>query len=255
MGAVPDARHAGYAARARERWRAGRRTRAAIAGAGRCRGDGGWPGRHRRLVAQPGGARGSGVRMTCRLPQHGQTSGGSGGAATADGCGGCVGGRTLALLGRRRGEEAAAEGEPGGALAVGEQAEVADAVEARRQDVEQEPAHELAGVEGHDLLATLAAVVLPAEADLVVGHGDEPAVGDGDAMGVAPEIGEDLLGPAEGALGVDHPVDPPQQGAMGGEGVGLRPAARGRRRSAACLSRRPGRGARGTVAGTADRAP
>ena len=127
----------------------------------------------------------------------------------------------LARLGRGRGEEAAAEGEPGGAVAVGEEAEVADAVEAGRQDVEQEPAHELAGVEGHDLVATLVAVVLPAEADRVVGHGDEPAVGDGDAVSVAPEIGEDLLGPAEGAFGVDHPVDLPQPGAMGGEGVGL----------------------------------
>ena len=105
-------------------------------------------------------------------------------------------------------------------MAVGEEAEVADAVEAGRQDMKQEPAHELAGVERHDLLAPVP-VVLPAEADLAVGHAEEPAVGDGDAVGVAPEIGEDLLGPAERALGVDHPVDPAQQGAVGGEGVGL----------------------------------
>jgi hypothetical protein len=98
-------------------------------------------------------------------------------------------------------QQAPALGEPGGAAAVGEKAEVPDAVEAGRQDVEQEAAHELAGVEGHDLLAALVAVVLPAEADRAVGHADEPAVGDGDAMGVAPEVGQHLLGPAERALG------------------------------------------------------
>ena len=65
------------------------------------------------------------------------------------------------------------------------------------------------------------AVVLPEEADGVVGHGDEPAVGDGDAVGVAAEIGEHLLGAAEGRLGVDHPVDPAQRRAVGGEGAGL----------------------------------
>lgn len=86
-------------------------------------------------------------------------------------------------------------------MTVGHEAEVPDTVEAGRQDVEQEAAHELAGVEGHDLVASLAAVVLPAEADLAVGHADEPAVGDGDAVGVAPEIRQHLLGPAERALG------------------------------------------------------
>jgi hypothetical protein len=76
-------------------------------------------------------------------------------------------------------QQAAAPGEPGGAMTVGHEADVPDAVEAGWQDVEQEAAHELAGVEGHDLLAALAAAVLPAEADPAVGHADEPAVGDG----------------------------------------------------------------------------
>ena len=35
-------------------------------------------------------------------------------------------------------------------------------------------------------------------------EGDEPAVGDGDAMGVAAEIGQHLCGPAEGPLGVNN---------------------------------------------------
>ncbi len=76
-------------------------------------------------------------------------------------------------------EQVAASGEPCGAMTVGHEAEVPDAVEARWQDMEQKPAHELSRIEGHDLGATLAAVVLRAEADLAVGDGDEPAVGDG----------------------------------------------------------------------------
>ena len=40
-------------------------------------------------------------------------------------------------------------------------------------------------------------------------------------MGVAAEIGQHLLGAAEGRLGVDHPVDPAQRRAVGGEGGGV----------------------------------
>jgi hypothetical protein len=138
----------------------------------------------------------------------------------------CLGsGGTAAGLFR---QQVAAPGEPCGAMSVGHEAEVPDAVEARWQDVKQKPAHELARIEGHDFGASLAAVVLPAEADLAVGHGDKSAVGDGDAMGVAPEIGQHLLGSPERALGVvsktrlrhdDDPVDLPQSGAVGCKGV------------------------------------
>ena len=46
----------------------------------------------------------------------------------------------------------------------------------------------------------LGAVVLPLEGDLLAVEGEEAAVGDGDAVGVAGEIGEHGLGPSEGAL-------------------------------------------------------
>ena len=76
--------------------------------------------------------------------------------------------------------------------AVGEEAVMADAVEAGRQDVEEEAADEFPGLEAHELLAVAAvcAVVLAAEGDEVGIGGDEPAVGDGDAVGVAREVGE-----------------------------------------------------------------
>ena len=79
------------------------------------------------------------------------------------------------------------------AMAIDEEAEVADAMEAGGQDVQEEPAHELARIERHHLAATFLPIVLPEEADGVVGHGDEPAVGDGDGMGVAAEIGQHRL--------------------------------------------------------------
>ena len=79
-------------------------------------------------------------------------------------------------------------------MGIGEQAEVTDAMEAGRQHVHQEPAHELAGGEVHDFGAPSRPIVLPAEGHVVVGQLEEPAVGDGDAVRVAREIGKHLLG-------------------------------------------------------------
>jgi len=46
-------------------------------------------------------------------------------------------------------------------------------------------------------------------------------VGDGDAMGVKAEILEDILGAAEGWLGVDHPGLTKRRSQPGGEGFGM----------------------------------
>ena len=58
-------------------------------------------------------------------------------------------------------------------------------MEAVRQDVEEEAADELAGGEGHVLVAgaPLGPVVLPFEGDAMVVETDQTAVGDGDAGG------------------------------------------------------------------------
>ena len=74
------------------------------------------------------------------------------------------------------------------------EAEVPDLVEARGEDVEEEAPDELLGREG-DLSA-----VLGAEGDGVVVEGDEAVVGDGDPVGVAAEVGEDLASLLEGGL-------------------------------------------------------
>jgi hypothetical protein len=85
---------------------------------------------------------------------------------------------------------------------------MADAVEAAGQHVDEEAADELAGGERHGLvaLAAVGAVVLPLERDAAFIAGDEPAVGDGDPVGVAGEISQHGLRAGERTLGVDHPL-------------------------------------------------
>ena len=84
---------------------------------------------------------------------------------------------------------------------------MSDAVKAARQNVDQEAADELGGGERHDLLAitTFGTIVLPSEADAGSIAGDQPAVGNGDTVGIARQIGQHGLWPAERALGIDHP--------------------------------------------------
>jgi hypothetical protein len=95
---------------------------------------------------------------------------------------------------------------------IGEKAVVADAMEAIRQGVKQKTPDERVGGERHYLGFAVVAVVVPAEADLSIGKRDQPAVSDGDAVGVAAEIGQHLLGAGEGTFGIDDPVDAPELG-------------------------------------------
>ena len=89
---------------------------------------------------------------------------------------------------------------------VGEEAEVADAYEARRQQMEQEAAQELIDRQSHEPLLVAVRGIAPAEGDVAIGESNEPGVGDGDAMGVGAEIAQHMFRSAEGRLGVDDPV-------------------------------------------------
>ena len=73
-----------------------------------------------------------------------------------------------------------------GASAVREAAVVGDAMEAAGQDVDQEVADELVDGERHHLgpVEPVDAVVLSPEGHVGVAERDEPAVRDGDAVGV-----------------------------------------------------------------------
>lgn len=65
-------------------------------------------------------------------------------------------------------KQAAAEAKIFGAPANGEEAVVADAMEAVWQDMEQKAADELSGVEGHELGLAVAPIILPGEADFAI---------------------------------------------------------------------------------------
>jgi len=85
--------------------------------------------------------------------------------------------------------------------------------------VEQEASQELIHRESHEPLFVAVRGIAPAEGDVAMGEGDEPGVGDGDAMGVGAEIAQDMLRSSEGWLGVDDPVVTEEQAQPGGEGA------------------------------------
>ena len=86
------------------------------------------------------------------------------------------------------------------------EAEVADADEALRQDVQQIAAQELVGVQFHDLVAVAVAVVLVREPHPRTAEGEDAAFGDGDAVRICRQIAQHLLGPAERLLGIYDPL-------------------------------------------------
>lgn len=71
-----------------------------------------------------------------------------------------------------------------GLARVGKQAVMADAVEFRRQNMNEEAADELVCRQGHGLLPrkSLGPVVPPFESDSLVVTGDDAAVGDGESQ-------------------------------------------------------------------------
>ncbi len=109
----------------------------------------------------------------------------------------------------RRDEQLAGAGDVLGADAACEQAVMANAVKAGWQDMNEEAADEFAGREPHDLLSRSAfdAIILVFECDAVAVASKQAAVGDGDAVGVARQIGQHGLGTAEGSFAINHPFD------------------------------------------------
>lgn len=186
-------------------------------------------GRNRRPVAEEQCCRMAGAsrgvipegcaigRRACQDTEHdhGAAAGWAAiGPARRDGILDLFGGRFL----RWRVEQPATERELGGALAVREEAEVADAMEAVRQGVQKEAADELIGRKRHELGLAVMAIILPAEGRRGIGQADQARVCDCDAVCVSAEIGQHLSRPAEGRLGIDYPLDPSQVAEASGEG-------------------------------------
>src|SRR6516164_3258830 len=75
---------------------------------------------------------------------------------------------------------------------LGQKAVVTNAMEALRQDVAEEAADKLTCCERHDFGArsAVATIVLVTEDDAVLVEGDQSAIGDGNTVGVARQIGK-----------------------------------------------------------------
>src|SRR5271170_5091507 len=106
----------------------------------------------------------------------------------------------------RASEQPEAQRQQRSAVAVGEEAEVADAHEAWRQQMEQEAAQKLIDRQSHEPFLVAVRGIAPAEGDVAIGESDEPGVRDSDAMSVSAEIAQHMFRTAEGALGVNNPV-------------------------------------------------
>jgi hypothetical protein len=76
-------------------------------------------------------------------------------------------------------------------LLVGEEAEVADAHEAAREQVQEKAAQELVDRQSQKPLFVGMCGVTPAKRDVALLESNEPAVGNGDAMGVAAGLLQD----------------------------------------------------------------
>lgn len=105
-----------------------------------------------------------------------------------------------------RTQQLPAEEECGTPVGVRQEAEMADLDEAGRQDMKQEPADELDRVERQELLLIPVGRVSPAEGHVAIVHIEQAAIGDGHPVRIASQVLEDMLGIAEGRLGIDHPV-------------------------------------------------
>jgi hypothetical protein len=90
--------------------------------------------------------------------------------------------------------------------AIGQESEGTDADKAAGQNMEKETSQELLREERHLSLFITVRIILPAKGNLITLEGHQTVVGDGDAMGVAGEITQHMMGSAEGGLGVDDPV-------------------------------------------------
>ncbi len=72
-----------------------------------------------------------------------------------------------------------------------------DADQSLGQNVDQEAAQELIGGDRHDFLLAAVRIVFPAKRDLIILERHQSMVGDGDAVRIASEIVQNMLGTAE----------------------------------------------------------
>ena len=157
--------------------------------------------------------------LPCRKKFHSQHGGGT--LRTTEACrgSGSVGNRRQCGRSWIVQQQTLTAGQEGSTATISQEAEGADADKAAGQYMKQEAAQELLRRKGHHPLPISVGVIFPAERDLVVFEGDQAMVGDGDAMGVAAEIAEEVMGAAERWFGIDHPVLTEQGAQESAEGL------------------------------------
>ena len=94
-------------------------------------------------------------------------------------------------------------------------------MKAVRQAVDEEAANELVRIERHHLGRIAMTIIAPAEGYAGLVGTDQATISDRDPVGVAAEIGQDMLGRAKRRLRVDDPVFATQLPDHCGEGIGI----------------------------------
>ena len=130
----------------------------------------------------------------------------------------------ICVLRRLNAEPYADFGEIGFAGAAGHQVVMTDAVEPVRKDVDRETSDKHGPDHAHNLLAVtiLDAVVFPSQRDVIGISADQAVVRDGDAVGIAAQVGKYGLWATEGRFRVDHPFGFAERIQPSDEGVRLR---------------------------------
>src|SRR5438552_5439904 len=95
---------------------------------------------------------------------------------------------------------------------MAEKTVVAKALEAFGHDMQQEAANELVRLQRPGFLPGLVAIILVAKTDLAVVDVEQAMVGDGHAVGITPQVIQDLFRTPEGWFGVNHPLAFAQRG-------------------------------------------
>src|SRR5689334_17380579 len=91
-------------------------------------------------------------------------------------------------------------------MTISEKAEIANTRKARGQDMLEEAAQELFVSKGHRARLAVMRVVLPTKGHFLIRDVEQSVIGDGDAMRVASQVMQNVLGPAKWLFGVHDPV-------------------------------------------------
>ena len=91
-------------------------------------------------------------------------------------------------------------------MGTGEIAEVADADKTSGKHMLAKAAQELGTGESHDALLIAVSIVFPSKAHAVTIEAEQALIADGDPVGIAAKIAQDVSRSAKSGLGIDHPI-------------------------------------------------